>query len=376
MEQNVGRRTTKRYGFEPDYAVAPGATLQETIDALGMDQKELAIRTGLTPKTINLIVKGKAPITPDTAVLLERVTGMPARMWNNLESNYREQLARIEDRRRLEADLTWLKIIPTRELIRRGAIEKQPNKPSLLQATLRFFGVSNSEAWKNLWLHPQASFRKSPCFATRPGPTAAWLRLGELKAQTMATRPFERVRFRNALDQIRSLTTTPAEKFQPQMVTHCAAAGVAVVFVAGFRGCPAYGAARWLTPTKALIQLSLRGKSTDHLWFAFFHEAGHVLNDPKKEVFIDSGQEEDRREEQANRFARNFLIPPTRARELSSLRTSKDIVAFARSLGIAPGIVVGRIQHERRCYNRFNELKERYRLDESNPDKHCAQNVR
>ena len=50
----MARGGKNRYPFEPYYAVAPGATLQETIDCLGMDQKELAVRTGLTPKTINL----------------------------------------------------------------------------------------------------------------------------------------------------------------------------------------------------------------------------------------------------------------------------------------------------------------------------------
>lgn len=88
----------KHYEFLPDYAIPPGATLQETIDSLGMTQCDLAMRTGMAVKTINEIVKGKAPTTPDTAILFERVTGVPARMWNMLEANYREQLARIEGR--------------------------------------------------------------------------------------------------------------------------------------------------------------------------------------------------------------------------------------------------------------------------------------
>lgn len=213
-------------------------------------------------------------------------------------------------------------------------------------------------------MEPATSFRKSQCFATKPGPTATWLRLGELEAQKIRTRPYNKNAFKTALAEIRKLTVKPPEVFQTRLAELCAKAGVAVVFVSGIRGCPAYGAARWLTPHKALIQLSLRGKSNDHLWFSFFHEAGHILNDPKKEVFIDSGQEEDEREEWANRFARDSLIPPSKAPELSSLRTSQAIEAFARSIGIAPGIVVGRIQKERGCYNRFNELKTRFTLEE------------
>lgn len=39
------------------YAVPPGETLLETLDAMGMSQAELAERTGMPIKTINEIIK-------------------------------------------------------------------------------------------------------------------------------------------------------------------------------------------------------------------------------------------------------------------------------------------------------------------------------
>ena len=357
----MDRRTRKRYPFEPDYAVPPGKTLRETIDTLNMKQRELAVRTGLTPKTINLIAKGRAPITPDTAVLLERVTGVPARMWNNLESNYREQLAKIEDRRRLEADLDWLKCIPTRELIDRGVIDEQPDKPALLQAVLRFFGVSSSQAWRNLWMHPAGAWRKSKCFRNKPGATATWLRLGELEALKIKTKPYHPEKFKGALHQIRRLTVERPSVFGPRMQELCAGAGAALVFVPQIKGCPASGVTRWLTPDKALLQVSLRYGTNDHFWFTFFHEAGHILNDPKKEVFIETGHGDEPREEQANRFAANHLVPQARADELPGLITRANVIAFAKSIGIAPGIVVGRLQKEGIIGPSYlNELKQRF----------------
>ena len=62
------REKMTRYPYEPDYAVPPGLTLQETIDAQGIDQRELAVRTGLSAKHINQVIKGVAPITHDTAI--------------------------------------------------------------------------------------------------------------------------------------------------------------------------------------------------------------------------------------------------------------------------------------------------------------------
>jgi HTH-type transcriptional regulator / antitoxin HigA len=87
--------STTNNQFVPDYAVPPGETLLDTLEALGMSQAELAERTDRPKKTINEIIKGKAPITPEIVLQLERMLGVPARFWNNLDNNYRETVARI-----------------------------------------------------------------------------------------------------------------------------------------------------------------------------------------------------------------------------------------------------------------------------------------
>ncbi|MBR8835064.1 MAG: HigA family addiction module antidote protein [Stigonema ocellatum SAG 48.90 = DSM 106950] len=80
--------------YMPNYASPPGETLQEVLEERGMSQAELAERTGRPKKTINEIINGKAAITPETALQLERVLGIPASFWNNREQHYREALAR------------------------------------------------------------------------------------------------------------------------------------------------------------------------------------------------------------------------------------------------------------------------------------------
>lgn len=362
----MSKEATSPLRYEPDYAVPPGETLAERLAELGMDQRELALRLELSPKCVNQIVQGKAPITHETAIRLERVTGVPGHVWNNLEMNYRAGLARIADHKRLQsrADLDWLATIPTRELLARGKIEPQPDKPSLLRAVLAFFGVSSREAWVALWdkYRAAASWRKSPCFEAHQGVTATWLRLGELDAQEIRCSAFDKNRFTEALGETRSLTTAGPKTFQPRTIELCAQAGVALVFVPEVKGCPASGATRWLTPDKALIQLSLRHKSDDHFWFSFFHEAGHILNDPKKSISIEEPNQDDSdREEKANRFATDYLIPQSEAASLRGLRTAPAVRAFAEGIGIAPGIVVGRLQHEGLIrHSQLNGLKARF----------------
>ena len=351
----------KRYAYEPEYAVPPGRTLQETIDALGMGQRDLATRAGLSPKHINQIIQGTAPLTYETAVRLEQVTGVPARMWNNLEANYREQLAKLDEKQRLESDLVWLKNIPTAELIKRKKIEKHADPVLTLKAVLGFFGVAAVEAWNNIWLSPAVAYRKSAVFRGQPEAIATWLRLGELEGRGIQCVPFERGKFKAALDQIRGLTVEQPEVFVSKMKTLCESAGVAVVLVPEITNAPVSGATRWLTSEKAMIQLSLRYKTNDQFWFTFFHEAGHILQGGKKETFIDLNHEKGPAEDEADGFAANHLIPSDRAGELKGLKNEQAVKAFAKSIGIAPGIVVGRLQHEKIIrYDQFNGLKIRY----------------
>ena len=81
--------------YMPDEVSPPGATLRETLEAMGMSQAELAHRIGRAKKTVNAIISGKAVITPDTALQLERETGIPAGFWNNRERHYRAYLAKV-----------------------------------------------------------------------------------------------------------------------------------------------------------------------------------------------------------------------------------------------------------------------------------------
>jgi addiction module HigA family antidote len=349
----------EKHKFEPDYAVPPGDTLLETISGLNMDQKELSTRTGISTKTINLIIKGTAPLTPDTAVRLERVTGVPANFWSNLEANYREQLSRIENRKQLSSELAWLKEIPVNELVKRGIIKKQNDKIELLHSMLSFFGVNSVAAWKQL--QPAASFRRATCFKEHPGATAAWLRLGEIEAQKVTVPPYSKNLFMKNLETIRAYTQKAPEAFEPEMIKLCNEAGVILVFIKEITGCRASGACRWLTSEKPLIQMNLRYRFNDHFWFTFFHEAGHILKGSKKAVFVDDNSIKDEEELKANNFATGILIPVQYGNELSELRTHQQVIQFAEKIGIAPGIVVGQLQHKQIMkYNQLNELKQKF----------------
>ncbi len=346
----------KKYRFKPDYAVPPGASLQETMEALNMTQRELALRTGLTVQTLNRIFKGEQPISYDTANRLELVTGTPANFWNNLEAQYREQIAKLEERKRLESDLEWLKTIPTKELIERGLLNPDSSKVVLLRETLRFFGVSSVNAWKGIWEVPAVAARRSQCFESQLGPASAWIRQGELQAHGIECHPYDKSRLEKILVTIRGLTRTSPSVFQHEMRNLCAGAGVAVAFVKEMKKVPWSGATKWLSPRKAMILLNLRGKGSDIFWFSFFHEVGHVLHDSKKDLLINDGSKDDPRETRANRFAAEFLIPSKYDSEIRNIRSKKEIVSLSSKLSISPDIVAGRYGYLTRKWHYFKEL--------------------
>lgn len=346
--------------FSPDYAVLPGESLKEFIEFSGMSLKEFSVRTGITQQSIIRIIKGHQPITPDTANRLELVTGTPARFWNNLESQYQEQLARLREKKRLEMEVEWLKIIPFRELASRKLVQPTTEAFAKVRECLKFFGVSDVKGWYEIWQSPEVAPRRSSCFNTNPGAAATWIRIGELQAAKIDCKHYDKTRFKEALSQIRALTREEPAVFIPRMIALCAEAGVALALVKELPKVPWSGACRWLSPEKAMILLNLRGKSNDLFWFSFFHEAGHILHDSKKDLFINSGDKSDPIEVRADKFAAEMLIPEKYNPRICKIRSIAEIQRLAKELEISPGIVVGRFQFLTQKFKLFNSIKTRF----------------
>jgi addiction module HigA family antidote len=362
--------------FAPDWVSPPGSTVADLLEERGWTQQALAQRSGFTTKHISLLINGKAPITEDTAVKLERVLGSTMRFWMTREAQYREALARLEERKVLLAKAEWLQRLPIKEMVRFGWIRLFENKGDQVRECLRFFGVATVDAWERQYSDPLVAYRASNKHSKDVGAVAAWLRQGEREAEQIACEPFDKSVFRQVLSDARRLTNeNDPSVFVPRLVEACAQAGVAVVLVPAPKGCPVSGATRWLGADKALLMLSLRHKSNDHFWFSFFHEAGHLLLHGKKLLFVEVDNRIDSEDEdQADAFAGSWLISSTDAAQLSSVpRTIQGVQAFAKRIGIAPGIVVGRMQKDALLpWTHLNGLKVRYQWDHERQQRAAA----
>lgn len=350
MNMDTDIRGDGWHPYRPTEIPAPGETLRETLESLDMSQSKLASRTGLTLKHINQIIQGNAAISPETSLALERVTGVEADFWNSLEARFQDHRVREEEAARLGKHEEWLQRMPLSALRKLGYIHSDKRKAgALLQEALAFFGVGSIEAWEKSWNTPAAAFLQSTAFDADAGAVAAWLRLGELQAKDIDCAPFDRVVLRRVLPALRALTVKQPKEFFPELVALCATAGVCVVLVPEVTGARASGASRFISPSKALIQLSNRGKRNDKFWFALFHELGHLLLHGKKELFVEFTAPTaniSAAEAEANEFASSLLIPKQYEDQLRAIKTPRDAVELAETIGVAPAIVAGRYQRE------------------------------
>jgi hypothetical protein len=247
-----------------------------------------------------------------------------------------------------------------------GWVEAVADRAAKVAACLRFFGVPTVKAWGDAYSEGLLSvaFKTSPTFESDPGAVAAWLRQGEIEASMIACDMWDPERFRQEMPAVRELTREKdPDVFIPELIRLCASCGVAIVVLRAPTKCRASGVSRFLTPTRPLLMLSFRYLSDDHFWFAFFHEAGHVLLHSESRIFLEGeGMPSTAEEEEANKFAANNLIPLEFQDELMNLPANGvTVMRFAKRVGVSPGIVVGQLQHRgilRR--NQLNNLKRRY----------------
>ena len=334
-----------------DYAVPTGEYVSEWLEENELSQAELARRMGVSGKHISKLVAG-APLTPDVALKLEFVTGVPARLWLGYEATYRADVVRLGLTASLSTERTLAKAFPLAHLRKVGIVTATLRSPGeVIVELFSFFRVGTVETLRNSVQRQAVAFRQGTAHPVDEYALATWLRLGELEA--LATREmlsdFDADGLDVLLPELRTLSQTPPEDFGTALIERLSAVGVHLIYVPEVTGARVYGATRWVQGTP-VVALTLRGKKDGQFWFTLFHELGHVLlhRDGKMHVQpVDTGAiGDDEVEAAANNFSSNFLIPAASAGELRFLRTPTQVRQFAARIGVSPGVVVGRLWHD------------------------------
>ena len=358
----------KAYGKQ--IAIPPGETIKDELEFLGMNQKEFSKRLGLAEKTVSQIINGIAPITYETSIKLENVLGIPASTWNNLESQYRVILARIEEEEKKEEEWKICQKFPYKEIMKNGWIKNTKDNSEIIKELKTFFGVASLNLINSVEekvfdyynkLTSSALFKKNIDKEICEYSMATWIRKGEIEASKISCNIFNKEVVQDKIIDMKKLSTENKKESIDKLKEICASSGIALVIIPHMSKTYVDGVSKWIGKDKALIILSNRGKKLDKFWFNFFHELAHLLKHSKKDLFINAKETSTLEiETEANNYAREILISSKDYNLIKKSAITEDTIKdYAKANQIHPSILVGRLQYEEIIpYNRFNSLKE------------------
>ena len=358
--------------FQPNWISRPGTTIVRLSRKKELTNTALAKCLNITNDVLAEIISGQKKICPQLASRLAMALGGTKEFWLARESQYRNTIVSRELDLVEKWGREWLKSLPVKDMQRFGWIIQKTSNSEQVRECLRYFDVSKIEIWQRTYasVMENAAFRKSPKFTSNIGSVSAWFRRAELETESIICSPWNPQLLRGYLPRIRTMTWKKNPKvFIPKLKEICSKCGIAFALVPLPKGCTASGATWFDKHSRAILVLSARYRSDDHLWFTFFHEVAHLLlHKLAGPIIEESDINPVELEEEANSFASEVLIPHEFREEFLTLKaSSKEVFEFSKKVGIAPGIVVGQLQFFGRIRrNELNHLKRRFVWSVSN----------
>ncbi len=256
-------------------ATPPGATIKEQLKDRGMTQKEFAARMDLSEKHISRLINGEVQLTPEMAVRLEMVLGVPAKFWNNLEAIYREKIVKAEAENAMDADAEVAKQLPYGEMVKLGWVPESKNTREKIIYLRKYFEVVALSLLENEQI-TRIACRKLAITEKSDLALIAWAQEVKIKARDIQTAPINIKRLIAELPELRKMTTLKPDEFCPQIKKHLADCGIALVFLPYLKGSFLQGAS-FMDGNRIVVGLTVNGTDTDKFWFRLFHELGHIV---------------------------------------------------------------------------------------------------
>lgn len=348
--------------------LTPGDLIRKELVALGLNQGELAIRTNLSAKHINQVIKNVVPISTDTALRVERATGISATLLTALQARWDAREGRREALASLAEYKEWFDAFPHEVLVNEHVISKNDPIEDQISSLLHFFGVVDPSAYDQLLADSLVSFRRAQHLQVDQNATALWMRLGEREAETKIRvgeiPSFSKKAFQDLLEELPSLTKERPPKSFERLTELCRGVGVIVILLAEVRGARANAVTRWVA-NRPVVILTDRGKFEDTVWFNFFHEAGHILLHPKRKSAVNldgEGDDVDGYESEANKFATSYLLRHTDEGALAHVTTVARAQDLAKKLDVDPGIVAGQAAYRYQRYPKLRGARHSYQI--------------
>lgn len=351
----------------------PGQLIESLLEERRWSQRTLAIVIGKGEAALNKIIAGKQALDAETALILEEVFGVPAQRFLGLQRDFDLAIARASARpdpqRANRAHIFGG--LPVGEMSKRGWLGSL-NIRDLQQverALATFFGVQSTEEIEFL---PHAA-RKTAINAEATPVQLAWIYRARSMAAEMIVPPFSSSKLESMIEGLRSLLVSAENvRLVPRLLEQ---AGIRFVIVEGLPSAKIDGVCFWLDERSPVVGMSLRHDRVDNFWFVLRHELEHVrLGHGKNHIILDAELDGERagigpnvseEERLANKAGAEFCVPQVQMKAFvdrkAPLFSERDMVGFARSIGVHPGLVAGQLQHITGRYERFRQHLEKVR---------------
>lgn len=284
--------------------------------------------------------------------------------WLNLQNAYDVKVAEIAEERELEegSEKEICELIDFKYFKEKGYVpDKRYSLKEKIVELRKILGVASLENLTSF--NHLVSYRNTRKFTTKSIVNSnIMLELASKKARDTTTIKLNRRKLERNLPALRKLTRQDPEIFPQRLYDILLDCGVVLVGLPALPNANLNGATKKFSNSSALLLLTDRNKASDIFWFSLFHEIGHIL---ENDFSSDDGNSESyrRSEEQADQFAKDFLISPEDYQTFIKKGNfdKSDILDFAEEIDIHPSVVLGRLQNEGILgFDRFRELKENY----------------
>ena len=349
-------------------AFHPGYYIADIIEDMGITQAEFATRLGTNTKTLSYLLNGQANISNDLAKKLSVMMGTSEEVWLNLQSTYDQKQIEIQKEKDFDEQACLARLIDYKYFVDLVGLPVSKSINEKITNLCKFFKVSDLRIM--LTTNFLVNYRTGISSVDDKNiiNSRAWVQTAMNFSQRIETEKFDSEKLRSFLPELRNMTIQEPEIFLPRMRQIFADCGVAFVLLPNLKNSGVNGAVKWINDDRAVLAMNNRRLDADIFWFSLFHEVRHVLQKKTKTTFISYSEKEmlevnKHLEDDADIFSTNFLIPSEALRKFapSKYTTDEEIVEFAKHIGIHPGIVAGRLQHEGIIKpSRCSKLKEKY----------------
>lgn len=354
--------------YDKIMAFHPGYYVADIIEAMCITQAEFAQRMGTTGKTLSKLINGQINLSNDLAQKLATMLGTGVDVWLNLQKAFDEKVIEIHQMQEFQAQKDIVEMIDYSYFVEVAHLPATRNISEKVANLCSFLKISDLR----ILTQPDflVNFRSGiPTVQTKNIINSrAWIQTAMNIANSIETQSFNAKRLQAYLPEIRQMTLKDPQVFLPRLKSIFSECGVAFVLLPHLKNAGINGAVKWCGPDKAVLAINNRRAYADTFWFSLFHEIKHVLQQKLKTMFISSSIEDmlaidSQLEAEANQFAQDYLIPPEEYRQFAPSRYTSDaeIKAFAAKIGLHPGVVAGRLQHDGIIgHERCAKLKQKY----------------